>query len=279
MIKDPNRIALVTGATGVIGAAIVQGLAKKGDIRVIPSGRNPEKVFKMYPDSLGLIRKGTLLDQGSKESIHGLADGWKEPLHILIINASATPPKRTETNEGIETQWAVNVLGYHRLIKTFHPLLFRSAKEIGTPSRIVVVASSWAGDIDLADPEFKRRRYENGTAYRQSKQAERMLSFLWSTRLLKEYGHFSTGAYTGCPYVTVNACHPGEVNTPLSNSLGFGGHETPEEGADTPVWVATAKELASITGAWFTYRNKSNCRFCSQEKELEHFWNLIESYS
>ncbi len=39
--------------------------------------------------------------------------------------------------------------------------------------------------------------------------------------------------------VTVNACHPGDVNSRLSNDLGLGGQTTPDEGADTPVWLAT----------------------------------------
>lgn len=42
------------------------------------------------------------------------------------------------------------------------------------------------------------------------------------------------------PYgITINACHPGNVNSRLSNDLGIGGQTSPAEGADTPVWLAT----------------------------------------
>ena len=272
------RTALVTGATGVIGRAIVEGLSHAENIQVVPTGRNAEKLSTLYPSSSGKILPACVLDQGSKESILALAAQWKSPLHILVINATATPKRREQTVEGIETQWAVNVLGYHRLIKAFAPILFRSSEEMGEPSRIVVVASCWAGDLDLTDPEFKRRKYDNGIAYRQSKQAERMLSYAWAVRLQEQYGTIAAGPFKDCPHITVNACHPGEVNTPLSNSLGFGGHESPEEGADTPVWLATSRDMASVTGGWFTYRNRSVCRFASDSQAVQKLFELVESY-
>jgi NAD(P)-dependent dehydrogenase (short-subunit alcohol dehydrogenase family) len=256
----------------------VEGLSHAEAIQVVPTGRNAEKLFSLYPSSSGRILPPQVLDQGLKESILALAAQWKSPLHILVINATATPKRREQTVEGIETQWAVNVLGYHRLIKAFTPILFRSSQEMSEPSRIVVVASCWAGDLDLTDPEFTRRRYDNGIAYRQSKQAERMLSYAWAVRLQEQYGTIPAGPFKDCPHITVNACHPGEVNTPLSNSLGFGGHESPEEGADTPVWLATSKDLASVTGGWFTYRNRSACRFASDSQAVQKLFELVESY-
>jgi retinol dehydrogenase-13 len=271
MEKETKQVALVTGATGVIGQAIVEGLIRMKGIEVVPSGRNPQKI-QTVQNHLSAVKKmrsilpPVLLDQGDAESIRTLRESWKGPLHILIINASATPLKREQTPEGIEVQWAVNVLGYHRLIKVFSDILAYSADE--TPSRIVVVASSWAGGLDVTDPEFKRRKYDTGTAYRQSKQAERMLASAWAAFLKEQYGS----------RVTVNACHPGEVNTPLSNSLGFGGHESPAEGADTPVWLATAKELETVTGGWFTYRTRSTCRFASDVPSVQALWKVVESY-
>ncbi len=45
------------------------------------------------------------------------------------------------------------------------------------------MASYWVEDLDLDDPEFKRRRYSNGIAYRQSKQADRMLTVAFAQQL------------------------------------------------------------------------------------------------
>jgi retinol dehydrogenase-13 len=74
--------------------------------------------------------------------------------------------------------------------------------------------------------EIKRRSYENDKANRQSKQANRMLSAAF-TEKLKPFR------------ITVNACRPGDVNSVLSNNLEFCGHETPDQGAQSPVWQAT----------------------------------------
>ncbi len=68
-------------------------------------------------------------------------------------------------------QFATNVLEYFWLGETFTPILKSSA-----PARIINVASYWAGGLDMNDFEFTRREYDNDNAYRQSKQAGRMLS-------------------------------------------------------------------------------------------------------
>jgi NAD(P)-dependent dehydrogenase (short-subunit alcohol dehydrogenase family) len=179
-----RRVALVTGGTGAIGKAIER-----------QSG-NPQV-------------RCALADLGRRVSIRALAQRWSGPLHVLINNAATTPRRREETPEDIERQFATNVLGYFWMIEAFQDRLTQSA-----PARVVNVASYWAGGLARDDLEFRRRRYDNNAAYRQSKQADRMLSAAFAARL--------AGAR-----VTVNACHPGDVVSTLSRSLGFGGHETP----------------------------------------------------
>ena len=65
--------------------------------------------------------------------------------------------------------------------------------------------------------------------------------------------------------ITVNGCHPGDANSALSNSLGYGGHETPEEAADTPVWLATDPALEGVTGKYFAQRRARCCEFAQDE--------------
>ena len=153
-------------------------------------------------------------DLSRVESIRELSDDWRGPLHVLINNACTAPRQRTETAEGIEMEFATNVLGYFRMIRFFSP--FMTGHE---DARIVNVASYWAGGLNLEDLEFNTRRYNNDAAYRQSKQADRMLTVAFASRLKP----FS---------ITVNACHPGDVNSKLSNDLGFGGHETPDQASN-----------------------------------------------
>ena len=202
-----------------------------------------------------------LADLSRYEQIHNLAKRWQGPLHVLINNAACTPRSRQETPEGIEMQFATNVLGYYWLIDEFMEILKASA-----PARVVNVASYWAGGLDLNDLEFTRRSYDNDQAYRQSKQADRMLSAAFSEKL--EPFH-----------IAVNACHPGDVNSTLSNNLGFGGHETPDQGAETPVWLATHPIGQQKTGRYYEYRRESNCTFSRDRKAVNELYERCANYS
>jgi NAD(P)-dependent dehydrogenase (short-subunit alcohol dehydrogenase family) len=201
-----------------------------------------------------------IVDLSRRGEIEALVGRWSGPLHVLVNNAGATPRKRLETPEGIEMQWATNVLGYFWLTLAFQELLIQAA-----PARVVNVASYWAGNLDLADPEFKRRRYDNGLAYRQSKQANRMLTVAFADRLRPHD-------------VTVNVCHPGDVNSKLSNDLGFGGSESPDQGARTPVWLAVDPAVEGQTGLYYEHLRVTTDRFAQDKATLEALYELCLSY-
>jgi NAD(P)-dependent dehydrogenase (short-subunit alcohol dehydrogenase family) len=121
---------------------------------------------------------------------------------------------------------------------------------------VVNVASYWAGDLDLDDLQFTRRRYNNNEAYRQSKQANRMLSVVFAAHLADQG-------------ITVNACHPGNVNSRLSNNLGFHGHQSPDEGARTPVWLAVGPIGGQVTGRYFEGLREVRCAFGQDAPAIE----------
>jgi NAD(P)-dependent dehydrogenase (short-subunit alcohol dehydrogenase family) len=256
--------ALVTGATGAIGEAIARGLASDGKREVVLVARNRSKVER----AVQRIRRETgnahvrfgLTDLSRGDAIRDLAARWDGPLHILVNSAAITPPRREESPEGVELQFATNVLAYFRMIRAFTPYLLAAER-----AQVVNVASYWAGGLDLEDLEFCRRRYNNDAAYRQSKQADRMLSTAFAERL----------AVQG---VCVNACHPGDVNSTLSNNLGFGGHQSPEEGADTPVWLAIGSAGAETTGRYFEKRRAVPCSFSKDRKMIERLFEACEAY-
>jgi len=255
---------IVTGATGAIGKAIALGLAKLPNHSVFLVARDKRKAELAVMD---IVRKTgnenisyLLVDLSCKEEIFALAEQWEGKLSILINNAGITPRQRRETSEGIEMQFATNVLGYFWMIKAFTSTL----KE-GSPSRVVNVASYWAGDLDLSDLEFKRRPYHNGIAYRQSKQANRMLTVAFAERL-KPFG------------ISVNACHPGDVNSKLSNDLGFGGHESPTQGAETPVWLASDPSVSDISGGYFAHKKQENCPFNKDKQAIERLFEICSNY-
>ncbi|MEJ2596086.1 MAG: SDR family NAD(P)-dependent oxidoreductase [bacterium] len=259
-----NKTILVTGATGSVGSGIARLIAVKEGFQLVILARNRSKAERLVEQVKNHSGRDNvryvLADLSRKEEVKNLANQWQGPLHVLINNAGATPRERTETPEGIEYQWATNVLGYFWMIKYFTPHLKRSA-----PARVVNVASYWAGNMDLDDPEFRKRRYDNDSAYRQSKQADRMLTVAFAERL-KDFK------------ITVNACHPGDVRSTLASNLGYGGHETPEQGADTPVWVATSPSLEGITGKYFEHRRESTCRFGQDHEAVERLFQVCDHY-
>ena len=259
-----TKVYLVTGATGAIGKAIARQLAFLPNSEVVLVCRNQQKAEQAVTE----IRRATkndrvryeLADLSRHADISRLCEHWSGPLHGLINNAAVTPRQRLETVEGIEMQFATNVLGYFRLIQEFTGILKASA-----PARIVNVASYWAGGLKLDDLEFKHRSYHNDSAYRQSKQANRMLTVAFAEPL-KPY------------HITVNSCHPGDVNSILSNNLGFGGHESPDQGAKTPVWLATHSEVESITGKYFEHLRQSHCEFSQDIKAISSLFERCASY-
>jgi len=264
ILPTSSHIAAVTGSTGAIGKAISRQLAAH-DYQVIMLCRDASKASQAVDD---IIQKTgnqyvsfKLVDISRKTSIRKLAATWQGQLHILINNAAITPRSRQETPEGIELQFATNVLGYFWMMQEFSEIMKHSA-----PSRIVNVASYWAGGLDCRDLEFKRRPYKNGIAYQQSKQADRMLSVAFAKRL---------NAYN----ITVNACHPGDVNSTLSNNLGFGGHESPDQGAETPVWLATSKTGGVVTGKYFEQKEESYCHFMNDKQAVEKLFQMCRKYS
>jgi NAD(P)-dependent dehydrogenase (short-subunit alcohol dehydrogenase family) len=259
-----KKTAIVTGATGAIGTAIARQLLTTGQHKVIMLVKDEEKASRILKQIVKETGQNDIswakVDLSRKKQIFDFATSFSGPLHVLVNNAACTPRQREETPEGIEMQWATNVLGYFWLMVAFEKHL----KE-GTPSRIVNVASYWAGDLDLDDLEFMKRRYHNDTAYRQSKQANRMLTVAFADRLNSDG-------------VTVNACHPGDVKSKLSNNLGYGGYETPDQGARTPVWLATAPEVEGISGKYFADRREETCYFSRDRKAIDRLVEICSGY-
>lgn len=257
------KTTIITGATGAIGEAIATQMAQK-KYKVILVARNEFRAIHLVE----LLKNETgnshisykLADISRKEEIASIADDWSEPVDVLINNAAVTPRNREETPEGIEMQFATNVLGYFWMIQYFLPHLKKAFV-----SRIVNVASYWAGNLDLDDLEFNRRHYDNDTAYRQSKQADRMLTVAFANRLKDDT-------------ITVNACHPGDVRSTLASNLGYGGHESALQGAATPVWLATSEDLEGITGKYFEHRKETYCQFSSDQESINQLFDICALY-
>jgi NAD(P)-dependent dehydrogenase (short-subunit alcohol dehydrogenase family) len=257
-------LCLVTGANTGIGFEVARGLARCG-FRVVlvcrdrakgEAARNTIASETRDPEVEVLV-----VDLASQSSIRSAAQEFSrkhDVLDVLVNNAGMSSPTRRESPEGIELTFATNVLGYHLLTGQLLELLRRAPA-----ARVINTASMMAYGLDLDDVNFKRRRYDASTAYAQSKQANRMLTWALARRL------------EGTS-VTANALHPGVVNTALLRSFapGYSGI-TPAEGADTAIWLATSPEVAGVSGRLWVRRRETPCEFRGRENE-EALWALCE---
>ncbi len=255
-----SRVCIVTGATAGIGREIARNLACQGASLTLPcrdlerGERAREDILRDAPDAqIALVE----LDLASQPSIRSFVREFtrKHPaLHVLVNNAGIVMPTRTLGPDGIELTWATNVLAYHLLSELLLDLLLRSG-----PARIVNVASTAAGGLDVSDVQFARRRYTKFNAYRQSKQANRMLSWALAERLRGTS-------------VTVNVAHPGLVASELprhGNGIGsmvdraffalFG--KSPRKGADTAAWLASSADVDGVSGRFWASRRELRCAF------------------
>ena len=242
-----GKICLVTGATDGIGKVTVRALVESG-ATVIGVGRDPAKIkataaeIGAAPGSLEFLTA----DLSAQAQVRGLADQFKrkyDHLDVLINNAGALFTSYRESADGIEMTFALNHLSYFLLTNL---LLDRMAG--GTPARIINVASNaHEGNTIQFDDLGYRRQYSGGwTAYGASKLANILFTYELARRL-------------GDMPITVNALHPGFINTNFQRAAGLNmrGPLSPEEGADTQIWLATSAEVAGVTGKYFVRRRET----------------------
>ncbi len=259
-IDMTGKVALVTGGTSGIGKEIARGLARMGATVGITSRdiARGEQAAAELRSSAGRGEVSAMqLDVADPASVRAFARAFTEQhprLDVLVNNAGAWFSERRVSPTGHELTLATNVLGPFLLTD-----LLLDALRAADHGRIVNVVSSMASNYDADDLEFEKRTYKGFKVYAQSKQALRMLTWGLSDRL----------SGTG---ITVNAAAPGFVRTRFNDNthglaavmIGLSARlfaVSPERGADTPLWVATAPELEGVTGRYFDGRREKDGHF------------------
>lgn len=270
---------VVTGANAGIGKETAVALAAMG-ATVVMTARNPDK----GADALADVRRRSGSDQvelgeldlGSFASVRAFAATLLDRhtrLNILINNAGLVTDTRRETAEGFEEMFGVNHLGHVLLIALLQDRLVASA-----PARVVVLSSVAhrlaVGGLNRSDLQGEHP-FEGFTAYARSKLANLQFARELARRL------DGTG-------VTVNAVHPGAVNSHFGRDGDTGlGHivkypgwlvlRSPKGGAKTTVLVASSAKprVTTSTGGYWSHgfrcrpskaaRNDGECRWLWDE--------------
>ena len=273
-----GKIVLVTGATNGIGLEAAKVLAGKG-ATIIGVGRNPQKCA----DAATQIKAATgnsnveflIGDLSRQAEVRRVAAEFKQKysrLDVLLNNAGAYFANRETNADEQEMTWALNHLNYFVLTNELLDVLKASA-----PARIVNVSSDahrMTKGLRLDDPEFKQS-YSGWGAYGHSKLANVMFTYELARRL--------EGTR-----VTANVLHPGFVATGfgLNNGglLNFGmkviqkiGAKRPEQGAQTSVYLASAPEVAGVSGQYFADSKATKSNAASYDVTAQQrLWALSE---
>ena len=231
-----GRTALVTGATGGLGRATAQALARLG-ARVVLVGRDAGRLKGLRRDLGGdgdqrfPIHLADMADLASVRAVVAAIAASEPSLDLVVDNAGMIYAQRSVAPDGTEASMALMVLGPFALISGLLPLLRRSRD-----ARVIAVTSGglYAQPLDVDDLDGAGIAYSGPRFYARAKRAQVALVREWARRLQGSD-------------ISVVSMHPGWARTPgLSASLpGFERLlgpilRTPEEGIDTVTWLATA---------------------------------------
>jgi NAD(P)-dependent dehydrogenase (short-subunit alcohol dehydrogenase family) len=215
-----------------------------------------------------------LADLSLMAEVRCLADRFQNTysrLDVLVNNAGGSFMRRQETEEGLELTFALNYLSPFLLTN-----LLLEPLEDSAPARIVNVASEMHRRAEIRFDDLQLERgYNIVRAYAQSKLA--LVTFTFHlARCLEGSG------------VTANALHPGFVATEIWEKAGFPVNllapliglfaASPEEGAETVVYLAASPEVADTSGRYFVDKEPVHATPVAYDEETaQQLWEVSES--
>jgi NAD(P)-dependent dehydrogenase (short-subunit alcohol dehydrogenase family) len=248
-----GKTVVITGASDGIGAVAARKLAAQG-AEVVIVGRSADKLARVAENvqaASGREPVAFTADFTSLDEVRKLANDLLNRLpqiHVLANNAGGVWPKRVMTPDGHEQTFQVNHLAPYLLTA-----LLRDRLAASSPARVITTASTAhrGGRLDLADLDYERRRYSSMQVYGTTK----LENILFTRELARRLD--GTG-------VTAVCLHPGTVLTGFGRDSWFAPitsrypvkafFKTPEQGADTLVWLATAPTEELEPGGYYASR-------------------------
>jgi NAD(P)-dependent dehydrogenase (short-subunit alcohol dehydrogenase family) len=257
-----GKVVVITGATSGIGQVAAEALAALG-ARVVQVARDRERgeaalkrLRDRAPDRGHSVHYADLLRLAEMKRVAAEIAEAEPRIDVLMNNAGALFGTRQLTEDRLERTFALNHMAYFVLTRGLQERLIASA-----PARVINTASDahLAASLDLGDlqseeayqgsvVEWLRYGGPGFQVYARSK----LCNILFTRELARRL----TG--TG---VTANCLHPGFVATRFGDesggllSMGVRVAKrfalTPQEGAQTMVYLASSAEVSNVTGKYF----------------------------
>ena len=252
-----DKTAVVTGATSGLGRATAIQLAQKGAFVIIVA-RNNAKANEVITEIEKEGGRGqfVIADLTSMKETKEAADSILKianRLDVLINNAGAHFSKYRSTTDGFESTLALNYLSPFLFTYRLLDQIEKTASKYDEARIINISSIMHKAPINWDNLNYTEATYKSTTAYYQSKHMLTSFTYHLSRKLIKSG-------------ITVNCIHPGFVKTALAQSdypfpmnvivpiVGFFIGESPEQDADTPIWLALEDEAKSINGEYVHHR-------------------------
>lgn len=279
----PNKVVVITGATGGMGLAMAKNLAGLGHI-VIGIGRRPgtcrdarEEILDAYPDAniYYLVADLSLMSQVkivADEIATKVANLRRECVDVLIHNAGVDTENFKLTYENREYMWATNYLACVMLTKCLQPMLDRARD-----ARVITFTTSKASqksklnwkEISAKNPKFTPKMYT------QTKLADLMFAL--------EYDHQNADR-TDLHAYCVN---PGTVNTTLRTKNASGLRKlifkisqkrgkTVEQGIETAIYLTLANKLPQNVVFYANKKPANASKFALDQSNRLALWRITE---
>jgi retinol dehydrogenase 12 len=270
-----GKVCMVTGATSGIGLVTAQALARQGATLIVV-GRNAERgaatVSRIRQETGNAAVESMIADLSAQGQVRQLASEVQRRfsrLDVLVNNAGALFARRQLSQDGMEMTFALNHLAYFLLTN----LLLDHLK--ASPAARIVNVSSEAhrgARLDFGDLQGERN-YRGYRAYARSKLANVLFTYELARRLE------GTG-------IAANTLHPGFVATNFGRNnrsftaglfriLQLVAAISPEEGAQTIIYLASSPEVTGITGEYFVKQKAVRSSQVSYDRAAaERLWQV-----